>query len=56
MNIALQDSLQNLMMLEVNKFLSRRPTFWARNFTYGPDRAHKKWVVKTKVYDRSRHN
>ena len=42
MNIALQESNQILMMSGVDKFLSRRPTFWARNFTCAPDRAHKK--------------
>ena len=40
----------------VDKFLSRCPTFRAHNFTCRPDRARKKWVVKTKVFVQSRRN
>ena len=32
------------------------PVFQTRNFTCAPDRAREKWVLKTKVYFRSRHN
>ena len=41
---------------EVDKFLSRHSTFRVRNFTCEPDQARKIWVIKTKVYVRSRHN
>ena len=33
----------------VDKFVSRHPNFWMRNFTCAPNRALKKWVLKTKV-------
>ena len=40
----------------VVRFLSKRPNFLARHFTCAPDRARKKWVLKTKMHTRSRHN
>ena len=40
----------------VVKFLSKRLTFRVHNFTSAPDRACKEWVVKIKVFVRSRQN
>ena len=40
----------------INKFFSRRQTFWTRNFTCAPARTCKMQVLKTKVYVQSRHN
>ena len=40
----------------VDKFLSRSPIFRVRSFTCAPNRARKKWLLKTKVHVRLRHN
>ena len=49
-------SLPYSLILGVDKFISRNRTFRACNFTCAPNRARKKWMVKSKVYVRSRNS
>ena len=49
-------SFSNNLSSGVEKCLVRCPTFQECSFTCAPDRALKKWVVKTKMYVWSKDN